>query len=90
VAGAVAELPQLSDSDLEEEEGDDRDRCRLSSPGPSLRLDLCPASMHTQSYASPLALMNMERVKADDTLFFHQVDMHTVREGDVKHEHDQG
>ncbi len=26
VAGAVAELPQLSDSDLEEEEGDDRDR----------------------------------------------------------------
>ena len=26
MAGAVAELPQLSDSDLEEEEGDDRDR----------------------------------------------------------------
>ena len=59
MAGAVAELPQLSDSDLEEEEGDDRDRCLP----PQSRLSVSishPAGMHALFHSAPQAFSCME------------------------------
>ena len=62
VAGAVAELPQLSDSDLEEEEGDDRDRCipHLCATEPRVSQPLSSQHAHPLACAVVLALERIE------------------------------